>query len=215
MGLRPARVQIPAPAPPEERNSFGIPKRVKIASIITDVPVDPYKLRDLTYEYLYEVSRTLVGSYRQDLGLILSIIDVEPLQDAFRSPTDCRIYLRLRIKAVVLDVEANDVLLGRFKKAEGRFVEIGLGSFLSGMAHVNHLGDTRKYRFKIDPNQGRVTRTNKETGETEEYMVVGDAVRVKVTGGKVSSKLQFSMRGDRLGPIKVIKKKREEVMNRG
>ena len=190
---------------------------MKIATLILDIPFDPRDLRHLSYDLLYEAARSIIGEYIMNEGLIAAILDVEPQGEAFRAPTDCRVYIRLKTKVAILDLAPGDVIIGTVKTIEGRFVEINVGRFLSGTCHVTHLGPTDRYRYEARPNEGIVIRRDKETGEAEYYLRALSPVRAKIAGGigRTIGNVRFSMKGERLGPLEVLKRKRDQVLREG
>ena len=190
---------------------------MKIATLIVDIPFDPKALRGLSYDLLYDATRSIIGEYIIGEGLIAAILDVEPQGEAFRAPTDCRIYIRLKAKVVLLDIAPGDVIIGTVKKIEGRYVEISVGRFISGTAHVSHLGPTDRYRYEARPNEGIVIRRDKETGEAEYYLRALSPVRAKIAGGigRTIGTVRFSMKGERLGPLEILKRKREQSLREG
>jgi len=135
------------------------------------------------------------GILDEDLGLVLSIIEIDHIEDGKVVPGDGSVYYPADIKMLVYKPRVHEVVNGMVSQiAEfGCFVRIGP---MDGLVHVSQIMDDYiNYNPKIPDFSGK--ETAKKLGMNDE--VLSRIVSVSLKGSLTNSKIGLTMRQIGLG----------------
>ncbi len=139
------------------------------------IPIPPEKMEEDPKKTCWEevVRRYVENPYDRALGIVISLVDLEPVGEGVILHGDPNIYQRAKIKAVIWKPENKEVFDGLVKKvlSSGVIVDFGAGA---GFLHISQIGDDK---FDADPRNG-VIRGRK----TKWTLKVGEVIRTRIIG---------------------------------
>ena len=178
----------------------------KLLTIKDNVRVLPIKfdleIKEAVKESLQE---TVEGKLFPEIGVFLSITDVDEVGDGSIVPEDGAIHYPAQFKVLTYKPEPNEMILGEIVDVTefGAFTRIGP---IDALVHVSQVMDDK---MTYDPKNSIFTgkRTSNKLQE-------GDIVRARVVGvslGKGRSKISLTMRQPTMGSLAWIDKEKKNA----
>jgi len=144
----------------------------KLVTVEDTVLIPPTRISEDPKKVCWELvmDKVIKMPYMEGLGIIVMVLDVEPVGDGLITFGDPNIYQRVNVKMIVFNPELKEVFDGivtRVIEGLGLIVNFGVAE---GLLHVSQIYDD-KFQFSSGGVRGRNTK----------YTVsVGDKVRTRI-----------------------------------
>ena len=180
------------------------------------VEVPPEHLADVTPNRIKRLLQDkLEGSVDEDVGSIVSVIEVHDIGDGAVLPNEPGVYYDAEFDALTFDPQMQEVVDGEIVEVVNFGAFIGIGP-VDGLLHVSQISD--EYLAYDEENQQLASRESNRT------LGVGDAVRARIVTKSIDernprdSKIGLTAKQVGLGKhgwLKEERKKRESAPEAG
>jgi len=168
------------------------------------IRVPPNMIRKDKKETIYNILRSsYIGIVRKDLGIIVTIKDVDEIGEGKIVPEDGGIYYNVKFRAIVYRPELNSLVYGVVNNIAdfGAFVNIGP---LDGLAHISQIMDDQ---VTVSGREALIGKT------TKKVLKLKDVVKARIVSISYKDittiKVALTMKQPGLGKLEWLEEKKK------